>query len=109
MDDSVIQYLPCRDLRHSWESVGDNVLIEERGQVRHFSRTLECARCSTQRIDEYRMSRVALARVRSRYSYPQGYQVKGGLKVADARLALFSNARFVYREDRDGPVPEAGA
>jgi hypothetical protein len=104
-----LAFLPCRDLRHSWESIGDNVLIEDRGQVKHFTRTLECSRCECRRMDEYKMSRVALVLLRTRYDYPKGYQVKGGLRVSDARLMLFQDAVFVHRGEQGEPVPEAGA
>lgn len=107
MDQRAETFLPCRDLRHSWEPAGDNILIEDRGQVKHFTRTLECMRCECQRIDEYKMSRIALVLVRTRYKYPFGYQVKGGLRVADARLMLFQNARFTHPEEDDEAVPEA--
>jgi hypothetical protein len=89
----------CRDIRHSWKSVGDNVLIEQQGQVRHFSRALECSRCETVRVDEYKISRVSIARVRTRYFYPQDYRIPGGVKVADIRFLLFRNAPMVAVEE----------
>lgn len=89
----------CRDLRHAWEVVGDTVLIEQQGQVKHFARTLRCWRCETDRIDEYKISNVALSRVRTRYSYIPGYQIKGGIKVADIRFRLFQNIPMVKAED----------
>jgi len=85
-------------MRHGWKRVGDNVLIEQQGQVRHFERRLECFRCSALRIDEYKISRVSLARVRSRYVYPEGYRVPGGLSVAEARFRLFSQVDMGLRE-----------
>jgi len=98
MDDSYSVSITCRDLRHSWERSGDHVLIEQKGQVRHFSRTLECSRCETLRIDEYTMSSFSLARVRSRYKYPEGYQVPGGLPTEKARFILFSGMGIGLRE-----------
>lgn len=81
---------PCRDMRHRWDPIGDVVLIEERGQVRHFKRRLGCDRCGTVRNDEYKISNVALSRVRSYYEYPDGYRIPGGIKIADARFIMFS-------------------
>jgi hypothetical protein len=88
----------CRDMRHRWERVGDYILIEERGQVRHFKRRLVCDRCGTTRTDEYKISRSAIARVKSYYEYVEGYQIKGGAKVADVRFIMFSQMPMV-RED----------
>lgn len=90
---------PCRDMRHAWFPHGDNILIEESGQVRHFARKLVCARCETLRTDEYKVSRVAVARVRTKYEYPQGYQIKGGVRVADVRFAMFRNIPMTQQED----------
>lgn len=89
----------CRDLRHSWERTGDVVLIEQQGQVKHFARTLQCSRCETVRTDEYKISMVSVARVRSRYSYPDGYRVPGGVKVADVRFAMFRNAPMIKQDE----------
>ena len=89
----------CRDIRHAWEPAGDNVLIEQQGQVRHFARSLQCSRCETVRVDEYKISRVAIARVRTRYWYPENYRVPGGIKVADVRFALFKNAPLIKQDE----------
>jgi hypothetical protein len=86
--------LECRDLSHAWMSAGDAVLIEQQGQVRHFERRLRCERCETMRFDEYTISNAALARIRSRYAYPDGYRVPGGLSVAKARWMKFSQAKM---------------
>ena len=91
----------CRDLRHAWEIAGDTILIEQKGQVRHFARTLRCWRCETERIDEYKISNVALSRVRSRYLYVAGYNIKGGIKIADLRFRLFQNIPMVKQEESD--------
>lgn len=89
----------CRDLRHAWEAAGDNVLIEHQGQVRHFARSLECSRCGTVRVDEYKISMVSIARVRTRYVYPENYRVPGGIKVADVRFAMFRNAPMIKKDE----------
>jgi len=93
---------PCRDLRHGWDITGDTILIEQQGQVRHFSRTLTCARCGTQRIDEYKISNVALSRVRSRYVYVNGYHIKGGMPIAEVRFQMFKIAVMVQKEETNG-------
>lgn len=89
----------CRDLRHGWEPVGDTVLIEQKGQIRHFARTLRCYRCETERIDEYKISDFALQRVRSRYLYIPGYHVKGGIKIAELRFRLFKDVEMIPIEE----------
>ena len=91
----------CRDLRHAWDSIGDTVLIEQQGQVRHFARTLRCIRCETERVDEYKISNIALARVRSRYRYPEKYQIKGGAPIAEVRFHMFRNIQMVALEDTE--------
>ena len=90
--------LDCRDMRHGWQRAGDTVLIKQAGQVRHFERKLECFRCGCMRVDEYKITRVALERIRSRYVYPEGYRVPGGLSVADARFKLFSQMDMGLRD-----------
>ena len=106
MSDAVVEALavsgPCRDLRHAWESTGDTILIEQKGQVRHFARTLKCLRCETERIDEDKISNISLARVRSRYRYVEGYHIKGGLPIAEVRFRMFQNAEMVVRTSNEG-------
>ena len=85
-------------MRHGWDSIGDVVLIEENGQVRHFARRLRCFRCETERVDEYKISNFALQRVRTRYEYIPGYQIKGGIPVAEVRFRLFKDAQMVPAE-----------
>lgn len=91
----------CRDLRHAWDAIGDTILIEQNGQVRHFARTLRCFRCETERVDEYKISNVALQRVRTRYIYIPGYHIKGGIKVADLRFQLFKDAQMVPKNTEE--------
>ena len=86
--------LECRDMRHAWRRAGDNALVERSGKTRVFTRTLECPRCETLRIDTYKITASNVERVHSRYAYPKGYHVKGGLKVGDARFLLFKNLTF---------------
>lgn len=91
--------LLCRDMRHGWNPVGDTVLLEKRGQIRTFSRTLECFRCSTVREDIYEITASGVARVRTAYRYPHGYHVKGGLPVSTVRYLLFKNATMKVRKN----------
>jgi hypothetical protein len=93
-DDHSVGYV-CRDIRHAWDHLGDVVLIEQNKQVRHFARTLVCLRCSTRRIDEYKVSSYALGRVRTKYEYPEGYHVPGGISVEEVRIALFKDMTMV--------------
>ena len=72
---------------HAWDRASD-VVREVRGNVRWFKRALKCARCETVRWDEYRVADVVSAKGR-RYSYPKGYQVKGGMSRGEARMLLF--------------------
>ena len=99
MQKDLIVSAACRDLRHGWDVIGDTVLIEQKGQVRHFARTLRCFRCETERIDEYKISNFALQRVRTRYNYVPGYHVKGGVPVAEVRYQMFMDAQMVPKED----------
>jgi hypothetical protein len=89
----------CRDLRHAWDAIGDTILIEQNGQVRHFARTLRCFRCETERVDEYKISNVALARVRTRYFYIPGYQIRGGIELSELRFRLFKDIQMVPQEE----------
>lgn len=82
--------LLCADMRHAWNPVGDNVLVQKHGRIRSFSRQLQCLRCATTRTDVYEVTRTSVNRVTSKYKYPQGYHVKGGLPVGTARLMLFT-------------------
>lgn len=99
MDDTVPEIrgerLLCADLRHAWRSVGDTVLLEKKGQVKVFSRTLECPRCETCRVDTYQMVGHSVLHVGTRYQYPRWYHIKGGLKLDQARYLIFKNARMV--------------
>lgn len=94
----------CRDIRHGWEHDGDVILIEQNRKVKHFERTLVCRRCGTQRIDEYAISSRALARVRTKYRYPEGYHVPGGISVDEVRISLFKDVKMVRAEDKKEPT-----
>ena len=98
--------LPCRDMRHAWFRAGDNIIIKDGNRVRHFRRRAECQRCGTVKTEEFKVSYgrnnrvVAVALDRRKYDYVQGYQVTGGLKVADARAILFEGLTFTYEDDQ---------
>ena len=92
----VYRYEDCRDLRHSWVRQSDEVLYDE-GNVALFTRTVECARCETLRVDTYKVpmgGRHLLVRVGSRYRYANGYMVKGGYDVAEMRWRLFERTQL---------------
>jgi hypothetical protein len=92
-------------MRHAWFPEGDNVIVHDQGRVRHFRRHITCQRCGTVRTEEFRVSYgknnkvVAVTLVRRHYGYAEGYQVKGGLNVDDARAMLFENLSFVREGD----------
>lgn len=73
-------YLLCRDVHHSWNVSGYHAVGG--GAV---ERLLECARCGTERIDEWTLGG---ARLRSFYRYPDGYQYRGVDLTEDPRMAL---------------------
>jgi hypothetical protein len=65
-------YLLCRDLLHAWDVVSDFHITDHNS----IERTLQCSRCSTIRYDSFSTSQDGLVKDRSRYSYPQDYQLK---------------------------------
>jgi hypothetical protein len=96
----------CRDLRHSWEPSGDVVLLENKGRIKRFMRTLSCTRCATVRWDVYEMSGYAVVPQGTRYAYPQDYRVKGGMKASTARYLLFQDHTGTGHEDNEGDSVE---
>lgn len=101
--DSEIDYrrLLCGDLRHSWNPVGDMVLLERKGVVKVFQRGLECMRCSTLRFDTYQWVGHSVIHVATRYKYPAWYHVEGGLKIDRARDLLFRDMVLSIRSADD--------
>ena len=80
-------YLPCRDLRHSWEYVSE----ERKNGL--FHRMLRCSRCGTERIDQWRFNG---DRHSQRYRYPGDYKLTGApVKPAQVRQAVIANAQRV--------------
>src|SRR5437660_1472348 len=63
-------YLECRDVRHAWRTAG-----WFRGQRRALRRVLECIRCSTQRIDEFKAD--GSERTILGYRHADGYLLAG--------------------------------
>lgn len=88
------RFLDCRDMGHAWERASD--IVKERGDdgVLRFSRVLRCSRCTTMRRDEFVVGDVVKPKGRG-YTYPKGYQVKGGLSRGEARLLLVYPKRTV--------------
>jgi len=70
-------YLDCRDLRHPWHVVEWHT----QNSGAYVVRTLECARCGTQRHDRWNRNG---ERVGSHYSYAEGYQFTHLLDASDA-------------------------
>jgi hypothetical protein len=81
-------FLDCRDLRHAWKRKFDD--LDKQGKYTDLTRTLVCVRCGTVRKDAYRVTKVSVTRMGSTYHYPEGYRVKGGLSIEEARLVLFT-------------------
>lgn len=82
-------FLDCRDLRHAWKRLNDNLDRDAKHKYTDLTRTLVCVRCGTERRDAYRVTRVSVTRLGSTYHYPVGYRVRGGLSAEEARLVLF--------------------
>lgn len=77
-------YNDCRDLRHAWKRLDDELMEDST----YFTRTVECIRCGTRRVDVYQVAaqgKHLMFRVGSHYIYAEGYQVKGGFDVAAMR------------------------
>ncbi len=72
-------FLLCRDVHHSWTISGYRTA--KSGAV---SRTLECQRCGTERVDEWTRSGM---RVGATYHYVDGYQFRH-VEGAGDRTAL---------------------
>lgn len=77
------QFLECRSMRHSWDTVSyravpkDEVSIRVDPSAQVLARTLQCRRCFTGKVDFYvrenRSSLNGFWRHSSRYVYPKGY------------------------------------
>lgn len=77
------QFLECRSMRHSWDSVkyeavpADLVSIRVDPSAQVLSRLLQCRRCFAGKIDYYvrndRSNLNGFYRHSSRYIYPKGY------------------------------------
>lgn len=82
----------CRDLRHAWEHVSDEITEKsKRRQVISFKRILECTRCQTQRIDEFKVVGTTLVRRKTKYDYPEGYGLPKGMTLNEIRFNLFKS------------------
>jgi hypothetical protein len=89
-------YEDCRDLRHAWKRL-DDVLLE--GEV-FFSRTVECIRCGTTRIDVYQVAaqgQKLMIRVGSHYHYPKDYSVRGRYNVEELRWRLLKPKKSRFK------------
>lgn len=90
------KFLDCRDLGHSWEPVGD--VVSERSEATlSFTRTLRCSRCMTERRDQYHFAQGTVQKRKAGYTYPVGYQVKGGLSRGEARVLLWMPRTTVHK------------
>jgi hypothetical protein len=90
---STREHLVCRDLQHAWEWRTDMTPISrtvDGKRIRTVSRVLSCMRCQTQRMDEYELP--TFQRLRSSYTYPDGYLAKRHgthVQVSDIRQEVF--------------------
>jgi hypothetical protein len=98
------QYEDCRDLRHAWMRMTDEVLYDE-NHAALFTRSVACERCQTVRIDTYKVPKSGphvLVRMGSRYHYAKDYVVKGGYDVAGMRWRLYQRATGKLRAISNG-------
>lgn len=96
-------YEDCRDLRHAWQRMTDEVLYDA-NHAALFTRSVMCERCETVRIDTYKVPKSGphmLVRLGSRYRYAKDYQVKGGYDVDAMRWRLYQRATGKLRAVND--------
>lgn len=74
-------YLLCRDLRHPWTPYN----AKRDGKSKTITRVLVCPRCGTLRHDVMDYFGFVL---HQRYTYPKGYQVKGGAMSSGDRAMI---------------------
>lgn len=74
-----IEYLHCRDLRHSWTITTDfHVVTPDDGSTSvRLVRDLACSRCGTERRDVFMPTVRGVVKVGTGYSYPDGYAMHG--------------------------------
>ncbi len=86
------RYLECRSINHRWSVLG--FYHDPYGAV---VRSVRCDRCETTRRDLW-TSRGA--RLGNRYSYPEGYQMKGqgGVSREEVRVATLKRVRVFDNE-----------
>ena len=99
MDDRLKVSFECRDIRHAWQRDRDVVLLADTtSKISHFERVLVCERCGTERVDEFRMTSLALVRERTRYRYVKDYQVsEGRYPLEAARIQRFTELLQSYK------------
>lgn len=91
--------LECRDLRHSWEHVGDTLTDTRQGNLRAFDRHLVCMRCATERIDSFVVGARWIGKTKSRYKYPKDYKIEGKISLPEVRYRLFKG--FIAAQEKD--------
>lgn len=112
MIDADYEYLQCRDLRHAWRGQLEHRLVELPKPRRRSSdlradyllvRTVVCATCGTVRAESFAVRQLRDGtyligeRVRTGYSYPDGYRQHGRIPAADFRVEALTR---VLREGR---------
>lgn len=82
------QALVCRDLMHAWAVDVPYYRVTFEGGVRgafYVERIKGCMRCTTQRVELYRVFRDRLELISSHYKYPEGYLIEGAGNVQAIR------------------------
>jgi hypothetical protein len=87
-------FLECRDFMHAWTWQTDFNVVKTQGRITSVTRVVACLRCGTLRADEYEVP--SFQRVRSSYTYPDGYLMpghKGHVPVATIRAEIMRRFR----------------
>jgi hypothetical protein len=78
-------HLICRDYGHAWERSSCVHVLEPRGHVVGYERTLICTRCTTTRTEQ--LDRYG-DKIRNGYRYASGYSVSGLGRLTGSDRAL---------------------
>jgi len=90
MSEATQSVLQCRDEGHTWRHVTDLVTTGVDGRVTEFTQVRQCTECGTRR--QRTIAVPSFSVVRTTYTYPDGYLVKPGVRLArsDVRREVFS-------------------
>lgn len=88
------KWVACRDMRHAWDVLNNFHLVPDfqvpgGKKINVFHRDLLCSRCGTVRREDYQaLSTGALDKVNQDYVYPEGYQMRGVPRGANASAVI---------------------